>query len=178
MIYWWRKRYMSLSSSEGFMRLCCNLCPQTHCHPRCWSSRASIERHMLMYLPCHTPLYRPHYRFNAVPSRRATIPEYYQNHPEMYNVFKYSHRMLRRFWLLSSNDRAVKVQKWDVIYDLYYSPPAERIAVFERASVHQTPLLLQPLDDVLVCVLKASRSQTIKSCYTNTARHLKNNIFL
>lgn len=44
-----------------------------------------------------------------------------------------------------------------------HSPPAERVAVLERAGVHQTPILLQPLDDVFVCILKALRTERTKS---------------
>lgn len=44
-----------------------------------------------------------------------------------------------------------------------HSPPAERVAMLERAGAHQTPILLQPLDYVFVCILKASRTDRTKS---------------
>lgn len=39
----------------------------------------------------------------------------------------------------------------------YYSPPAERVAVFKRACVDQPSALFQPLNDVFVCILKEAK---------------------
>lgn len=45
------------------------------------------------------------------------------------------------------------------LFDMCFSPPAERIIMIESAGMNEATFLLQPLDDILVSILSRESKQ-------------------